>query len=382
MVTLRIFVEAEDLYLLMKTKGYTHIRIYQGDTQTGTFAEITTPATRVPLQIGILKYNFVVDVAAGSKWFKYSFGNDSAESIVSPAFRTQLGDPDKVGYTFGNYNAPAGSFGKVLTPDDMRYNYLWGIDLISNDAEYDNWDDAQSDYAVAAGVRDFEKILNIDIIRRKWKTKPIAGTDKKVDVWMDGDPSIYTDEEFPYDFDPDTWLNFGFLQLRHFPILNISRFLLVGPTESSILDLKEWARIEKDFGQLHAFPRNQMLYGPFLGAYGTVLLWQMKRYPQGIEIDYESGFENADAVPADLRDVIGKWSACKMLNITGDGILPGFSSQSVGLDGLSESFSSTQSPTNAYFGARINQYLKEIEDWLTKNKYKYGGIPMGFVKGN
>lgn len=382
MVRLQFFVEPEDLYLFMHTKGYTHIRVYQGDTETGTFSEITTSSTRVVLQLGVVKYNFVVDVSPDTKWFKYSFGNDTTESVLSSAFRNQLGDPDRVGYTFGNYAASPGTFGKVLTADDMRYNYLWGIDLVSNNAGADEWDDKQSDYSVMASVQDFEKTLNIDIIRRKWKTKPVVGVDRKVDIWMEGDSSIYTDEEFPYDFDPDTWMNFGFLQLRHFPILNVSRFMLVGPTESSILDLLTWMRAEKEHGQLHAFPRNQMLYGPFLGAYGTVLLWQMKRYPQGIEVDYETGFANSDAVPSDLRDVIGKWAACKMLNIAGDGILPGFSSQSLSLDGLSESFSSTQSATNAYFGARINQYIKEIGDWLQKNKYKYGGIPLGFVKGS
>jgi hypothetical protein len=246
----------------------------------------------------------------------------------------------------------------------------------------DLWQGEQSVYAVRSAVNDFEKFLNIDIIRRKYKTKPRPGVDRKVEIWMDGDEHLYTDEEFPYDFDPDTWLNYGFLQLRHFPVIKVTRFELVGPTESSILDLMSWARLEKTVGQLHAFPRNQMLYGPFLGAYGTVLLWQMKRYPQGIEVDYETGFESADAVPEDLRDVIGKWAACKMLNIIGDGILPGFSSQSVGLDGLSEGFSSTQSATNAYFGARINQYLKEVSEWLQRNKYKYGGIPLGFVRGS
>lgn len=382
MITIKVSIKPEDLYLFIKLKGYKHIRVYQGDTQDGVFTEVTTSGTRIPLQLGTLNYLYPVDVEEGTKWFKYSLGNDSIESILSPPFRTQLGDPSKVGYSFNNYQPPLGTFGKVLTADDMRYNYLWGLDLISNDAGMDNWEDEQSDYAVSSATHDFEKILNIDIIRRRYKTKPISGKDRKVEMWMDGDPSIYTDEEFPYDFDPDTWLNFGFLQLRHFPVITISRFELVGPTESPILDLLPWARLEKDLGQLHAFPRNQMLYGPFLGAYGTALLWQMKRYPQGIEVDYEAGFESASAIPNDLRDVIGKWAACKMLNITGDGILPGFSSQSVSLDGLSESFSSTQSPTNAYFGARINQYIKEIDEWLQRNKYKYGGIPLGFVKGN
>ncbi len=380
MITLKFFVQAEDLYLLMKTKGYTHIRVYQGDTETGTFSEITTSETRIPLQIGILSYDFVVDVLEDTKWFEYSFGNDTIESIVSPPFRRQLGDPTKVGYTFANYSAPLGSFGRVLTADDMRYTYLWGIDLVSTNAEYSVWLDAQSDALVRSAAEDFEKHLNIDIYRRKYKTKPGAG-DKKVQVWMEGDESIYTDEEFPYDFDPDTWMNFGFMQLRHFPVIAVSRARLVGPTETGILNLLDWMRVEKKVGQLHYFPRNQMVYGPLLGGYGTALLWQMKRYPQGFEVDYETGYESADRVPSDLRDMIGKWAACKMLNVIGDGLLPGFASQSVSLDGLSESFSSTQSATNAYFGARISMYKRDIEEWLQKNKYKYGGIPLGFVRG-
>lgn len=382
MITLRIFIEPDELYLAITNKNYTHIRIFQGDAPTGPFTEITTPSTRIPLQIGVRAYSYVVDVTPGTQWFTYALGNDSSVSEQSAPFRTQPGDPVRVGYAFGNYAVPKGIFGAVLTADDMRYNYLWGLDLISNDSAFDHWIDSQSDYHVLSAVRDFERILSIDIIRRKYKTKPVAGKDRKVDFWMEGDASIYTDEEYPYDFDPDTWLNFGFLQLRHYPIIKVTRFELVGPTESSILDLLSWMRVEKSSGQLHAFPRNQMLYGPFLGAYGTALLWQMKRYPQGIEVDYETGFENAASIPDDLRDVIGKWAACKMLNIIGDGILPGFSSQSVSLDGLSESFSSTQSATNAYFGARINQYNKEIAEWLKYNKYKYANIPLGFVKGS
>ena len=385
MVTLKIQILPDDLYLLRVTKGYTHIRIYQSDQQDKNFVEITDPTTRIPLQIGVGNYTYIVDVDPGVKWFQYSFGNDSGETIHSPAFRTQLGDPAKVGYTFANYQSPPGVYGKVLTADDMRFTYLWGIDIISNDAEMSTWVDEQSDFIVTSAVKDFEKFLNIDILHRKWKTQPQAGVDKKADFWMEGDSLLYTDEEFPYDFNPDTWQNFGFLQLRHYPVIKEpSRAFLQGPTESSILDLlrDNWVRVEKDFGQLHFFPKNQMMYGPLLGAYGTVLLWQIKRYPQGFLIDYESGYYNSDKVPADLREVIGKWTAVKMLNFVGDGILPGFSSQSVSLDGLSEAFSSTQSPTNTYFGARIREYSEEVKDWLARNKYKYGLVPLGVVEGS
>ena len=47
------------------------------------------------------------------------------------------------------------------------------------------------------------------------------------------------------------------------------------------------------------------------------------------------------------------------------------------MDGLSESFSSTQSATSAYFGARIKVYQDEIEDYIQQNKNKFGHMIIG-----
>jgi hypothetical protein len=382
MHTVKVFVTAENLYLLVVKKSLTHIRIYRSDTQTGTFLEITTAETRIPLQIGVLSYSYYDDILPG-KWYKYEFGNETTTYGLSEAFQFQLGDPDKIGWSFGNYSIPEGTFGDVLTPDDMKQVYLWGIDLVSQDSGYSSWDDERTRFLVESSVKDFEKHLGIDIYRRKYKCLP-GDTDIKVPLWMDGDSNIYTDEEAPYDFDTDLWLNYGFLKLRRRPIINISRCYLVGPTGAGVLDLlnSNWLRIDKEFGQLNAFPRNQMIFAPPTAGYGSILMWTMRRYPQGLQIDYETGFENAGFVPSDLREIIGKWCSVKMLNVIGDGILPGFSSQSVSLDGLSESFSSTQSATSAYFGARIKQYTDDIKEWLIRNRYKYSGIPMGFVGGS
>lgn len=49
------------------------------------------------------------------------------------------------------------------------------------------------------------------------------------------------------------------------------------------------------------------------------------------------------------------------------------------MDGVSESFSSTQSATNAYFGARINTYLKDIKNYLEENRNKFGPMTIGSV---
>lgn len=380
MVTLKIVIAAEDLYLLITRKNYEHIRIYQSDTIDGTYVEITDSSTRPILQIGKLHYSYVVDEIPGSKYFKYTFGNDSEESDKSEAFQTQPGNPDKIGHTFGNYVVPEGVFGEVLTHDDMKHSFLWGIDLVAQDSGYSSWDEEQTKWLVESAIKDFEKNVGIDIIRRRYKTKP-ESTDIKVNQWMAGDSNIYTDEEYGYDFDPDLWNNFGFLQLRHKPILSITRAELKGPTLVSVLNLIDWKRVNKKVGQVHFFPTNQMTYGPPGTGYATMLMYAQARYPQAFEIDYETGFETAAQVPSDLREVIGKWCALKMLGVIGDGLLAGFSSQSVSLDGLSESFSSTQSATSAYFGARIMQYGKDIETWLKHNRYKYGGIPIGFVGG-
>ena len=89
-------------------------------------------------------------------------------------------------------------------------------------------------------------------------------------------------------------------------------------------------------------------------------------------VDYEAGFETSDDVPADLRHMIGKMAAISLLNVIGDGLMSGFSSSSLSMDGVSESFSSTQSATSAYFGARIAVYQKEVQEYIAQNKYKFG----------
>ena len=109
-------------------------------------------------------------------------------------------------------------------------------------------------------------------------------------------------------------------------------------------------------------------------------------YPYGAEtlernlfyaIDYVAGFESADDVPLDLRQVIGKQAAVSLLNIIGRGLMSGFSSSSLSMDGVSESFSSTQSATSAYYGADIKEYKDDIQNYITENKMKFGHIVMG-----
>jgi hypothetical protein len=59
--------------------------------------------------------------------------------------------------------------------------------------------------------------------------------------------------------------------------------------------------------------------------------------------------------------------------------MAGFSSSSLSMDGMSESFSSTQSATSAYFGARIQQYMKELDKFVDEVGRKYGFVQIGSI---
>jgi len=91
-------------------------------------------------------------------------------------------------------------------------------------------------------------------------------------------------------------------------------------------------------------------------------------------VQYETGFTYGK-VPFDLLNIIGMLAAIPLLAIAGDLILgAGIASQSLGIDGLSQSISSTSSATNAGYGARIIEYRKSIDSTAKKLLRYYKGV--------
>jgi hypothetical protein len=168
--------------------------------------------------------------------------------------------------------------------------------------------------------------------------------------------------------------------LRRAPVISIQRAEFRIITDVKVIDLMTWLRIDHKKGQLNFYPRTEttgfIVSGPF-----TALAMNagMRKYPHAFQIDYTSGYKHAGLVPNDLRDAIGKVASCTALNAIGDGLIAGFSSSSLSLDGVSESFSSTQSATSAYFGARIKAYQDEIKMYISRNRRKFGRMTMGIL---
>ena len=90
---------------------------------------------------------------------------------------------------------------------------------------------------------------------------------------------------------------------------------------------------------------------------------------------YITGWGSED-IPMELMNLVGKLASIGVFNILGDIALgtAALASYSLSIDGLSQSISTTNSATNAAFGARILNYQKEIKETLNKLFSSYRGV--------
>lgn len=118
-----------------------------------------------------------------------------------------------------------------------------------------------------------------------------------------------------------------------------------------------------------AMKSNSIVYSgisPTLGWFGQSTI------PNYWIFTYVTSFER---IPEDILSAIGMLASIKIYHQLGDIILgAGIASQSIGIDGLSQSISTTSSATNAGYGARIIGYLADLKIGLPRLKAKYDGI--------
>lgn len=328
----------------------------------GSAAALASPRfSDYSLASGLYQYRSRVRYETSPGVFSFS------EYEESDWLRIASATSERHGWTFGNYAPPPDEFGAVLTPDDMRHTYLWGVPFTSSNGE--EYTDPQIQATIDSSVAEIERALNLSILKRVIKCQK---------DYVEGPYDVLED---PYAYHRHDWNAGGRLALRRRPILSVERFALYTITQQRVMDLMPWLSVDHEKGILHFYPRagnnNEMRVSPTFLVYGYPMAGP--NYHHGYRVDYTAGYADAGKVPADLRDIIGKVAACKLLNIIGDGLIAGFASMSLGLDGLSESFSTTQSATNAFYGARIGVYLKDIEKYLKENRRKFRGAVMGSI---
>lgn len=286
---------------------------------------------------------------------------DGSEYIYSRFVK--FGNPDCIGYTFGNYHAPEGEWGMAITPDDLRYTYLWGTDFkATNGAEYS---DEQITFFIEQSLAYLERELNLTI-----KKKSIASQAKDRGLVKGTEYDI---EEPLYDYAARKIQRYGMIQTLQRPIIDVTRCTLVNRSGSDT-DIINDITIDRRRGVLKLLKRPYLLNDTMRGLATAACMYGQETFNHHMfySIDYTAGYESCDDIPMDLREIIAKVAAVSLLNIIGDGLMSGFSSSSLSLDGMSESFSSTQSATSSYFGARISVYKDDIKTYIEQNKFKFG----------
>lgn len=314
------------------------IKIYRSnDGISGTYTEITTTTTRIPLQQGVTSYDYTDVSGEITYYYKTSYFH-SGTGLESNLSEARLGDDP------GTAN--------IMSINDLKQIYLFGLDL--TDDAGNEFPDLMFEWGIRWAIANAERHLDI-------KIRPTALVER-------------------HDYYAEDYQNWTLIRLREAPVVSVEAVTVKWPSDTNVITFPdEWIQLLPEEGQINIVPTSGSLSQVLLTAGGSFLplIAAGRRFVPGIlEVQFTAGFAEGQ-VPMDIRDLIGKWACFAPLNVAGDLIVgAGIASKSVSLDGLSTSISSTSSATNAGYGARLLQYQKEIKEVVPTLKRYYKGIRM------
>jgi hypothetical protein len=245
----------------------------------------------------------------------------------------------------------------VLSASELSSIYLYGVKIA--DKSGISLSPETYDFYIKSAQQEIEKYLNIKIM-----------------------PQII-DEKM--DFYQDEYRRFGYIAATY-PV--VKPFKLEGflGTIKQIKYPKEWISSRKTsdgytfYRRIFIVPTQSadplQMGGETMLYSGVLPYTNMLGYntiPNYWSIAYCTGY---DDLPYDLIDIIGKMASIPLLLIAGDipyGV-PGLSSMSLSVDGLSQTLNTTASATHNLYSARVLQYKKDIDDTMKKIKAFYKGI--------
>ena len=170
------------------------------------------------------------------------------------------------------------------------------------------------------------------------------------------------EEEF-HDYERSDYMNWGYIQAYKRPIIAVNKLSLMYGTQPSFEVPLDWLKVDKKGGKIQMFPAQGSANSLIIGQSGIIFgLQQRWGYaPQMWKLNYEAGLEDTD-IPENLKIVVYKKAAIDIFTVWGDLILgAGIASQSISIDGLSQSIGTTQSAMYGGASARCEQYKNDIK---------------------
>lgn len=321
-------------------ENFDRIKIYRSITGiSGTYTEITTPSTRMVLETGKVVYEYTDQSGHEDYYYRSSYFN-SISLLESSLSEPQQGEGD--------------SALDVLTVEELKNNYLLGVDLTDGDGTA--FPDTVYEHYIKSAVSWAEQRLDLPL-------RPHRIEYEKHDFIRE-------------DYDKYIWL-----EVDKFPVIEVEEIKLVLPGNQVVQTFNsEWIHVNKDSGQVQIVPGTGTAGTILLGASGAWIPYiygTNRMIPDAFWITYTAGFESGK-IPYLLKDLVGKVASYGPLFLAGELLLgPGIASSNAGIDGLSQSVSTLASPGSggAYVG-RIKAYQEEVKEAIPELIRYYKGVRM------
>ena len=315
---------------------FDQIKVYRSiNGISGTYAELTGLGTRIALVSTMMVYEYT-DIAGHADYFYKTSYYNSSSGLESSKSDAQQGEGDAAL--------------DIISVDELKTNYLFGLDL-TNDAGI-AYPETLYEWFIKSAVSWLEIRLDLPL-------RPKIIVEEKHDyIWQD-------------------YRDFIRIHLQQSPVIEVEEGRMVLPAGQEVQNFDpSWFNLRKDSGELHIIPGSGSVGTILFTAAGAWLPFMRgaERYiPDVFRVKYTAGFESGQ-VPQVIRDTVGKIASFGPLNIAGDLLGgAGIASQSLSIDGLSQTYNTTSSATNAGYGARLLQYRLEIKQVLpTLQRYFKG----------
>lgn len=322
---------------------FDQIRIYRGTTpDSSTHTLIDTE----DILFATNTTTYIDTVGTPANYYSYSYYRLITAAVVGPPAIPAV---ELVG---DRQNLPAFGIPLDVTPQYVRENFLYGLDL--TDDTGNPLPDTLYWHGIKAAYHWLEQLLNIDILPRVWNDE--------------------------LDFSQGDNRDWFYMKTRHYPVQSVTS--IVGQYYGSEINFPiEWLRLQKRLGIIHMVPTMgtfaQFMYPQ--GGHILPILNGISYIPGFWKVAYLSGFADNE-LPFNLRDMIGKRACYMPLNILGD-LVGGIAiaSKSIGLDGMSQSINTTSSAENAGYSARLRQYEREFKFDIPMLKAYWGRQEISIV---
>lgn len=252
--------------------------------------------------------------------------------------------------------------GLLLSPTEMFSLYLYGIKIQAGDGTAFSTESMR--FYIQAAQQEIENFFNLKLVYQFIALEKL--TFYRADYWQSF-PILFTN--YPVNKPISLTGRFNQLEQISYPTQWLTN------TQNSYGQYKRRVSIVPT-GTAVATANAEVILSGLTTQLGSQHFLMIPDY---WDLQYITGFK-LDQMPMDLINLTGKLASFGPLGIAGDLILgAGIASQSLGVDGLSQSISSTSSATNAGYGARLVQYEREIKATIPRIKLVYDEIKMSVL---